>query len=129
MNGGFFDSLVEKSFALIDLPQSNRKHFSFIVRRTKIVSFGWNMAKKTHPWAAKYGKNIDYPFIHSELAAIKNFPFPPIELEKCSLINTRVCPSGKIRISKPCEHCMNLLDVFSFKHVYYTDDEGKFIEL
>jgi tRNA(Arg) A34 adenosine deaminase TadA len=123
VNVSVLQNCIDKTFALQDLSQpgtNGNKHFSFIVRKHNVLSIGWNMARKTHTMAYRHG--YPFPFIHSELAAIKNFQATPSELSRCILVNTRII-KGRIALAKPCKHCRNLLDIFEFKKIFYTTDE------
>jgi tRNA(Arg) A34 adenosine deaminase TadA len=128
MNQNLLDSLVEKSFALFELPQSRAKHFSFVVRKHRLLSLGWNMTTKTHPMAKRFGQE-EWPYIHSELMAVRNFPYPPAELDRCVLINTRIGLDKKIRMSKPCDCCRRLIAAFGFREVWYTGVAGDWKQL
>lgn len=112
-------SIIKKCYCLLDMVSHNKnKHFSFIVKRSKIVSFGWNQPNKTHTMAAKFG--YKFPYIHSELSAIKNFPHPNSHLDGLTLINVRIDKRGKINMAKPCKNCMNLIRFFGIRQVIYT---------
>lgn len=121
MNAKTLNGLLTKSRAMVDLPQGRLRHFSFILRRNKILSFGWNQ-KKTHTLA--WQNDYKYMFIHSELAAIKNFPGPPSMLADCVLVNTRIGLCGDVLISKPCRTCQRMIEAFDFKQVIYTTEKG-----
>ena len=129
MNTLVLKNCIEKTYALQDLAQpgtNHNKHFSFIVRKNNFLSIGWNMTRKTHTLAHRHG--YPFPYIHSELAAIKNFQGSPTEFSRCVLVNTRLI-KGRIAFAKPCKHCLNLLDIFEFKDVYYTTDRGDYVKL
>ena len=110
------------------------KHFSFIIKKNKILSIGTNNPRKTHPRNLKYKytsrENNDiseFVGVHSELSAVLKFGF-----EDCTnfiLVNTRVNAAGKIANSKPCKGCQNLIFQLNFKKVYYTNDSGDFEQL
>lgn len=119
--------MVKKSIALYDLPQGKHKHFSFILRKKKILSIGWNLMNKTHPWAVKY--NYDFPYIHSELMAIRNFPYPLDEIKKCSLVNIRLLKNKKLAISRPCVSCATVIVAFNIGEIFYSTDEESFEEM
>jgi tRNA(Arg) A34 adenosine deaminase TadA len=116
--------LAESSY---DLPSCRNRHFSFIVERNKIVSFGWNSSLKTHPLAAKFGHK--FSSIHSELHAIKNFPYSPKELVHYDFINIRINRNHTYCLSKPCIHCMQLLIAFNIPKVIYSINNTQFGEL
>lgn len=88
--------------------------------------FGYNDGFHTHPLAKKFGHR--YSAIHSELAALKNFPHNIDYLDKCTLINLRINKSNQLCMSKPCIKCQAMLAVFGIKRIFYTDYFGNFIK-
>lgn len=118
-----FDSLVSKAIIFFELPQHNNyKHFSFILKRNKIVSFGWNLQHKTDAFAHRF--KYKHPYIHSELMSIKIFPFSPIELRNCKIVNIRLNNNKQLRLSKPCNDCLRLLSFFDLREIWYSSDSG-----
>lgn len=122
-----FQKYIDLALALKDRPESDKLHFSFILKKRRLVSIGWNSATATHPIAHKYG--YTFPFVHAELSAIVRFDGKPKELKDCVLINVRINKDGIVMLSKPCKNCLRLLSVFTFKHVYYTNHAGGFESL
>lgn len=119
--------VIRMSYDLVGLPQSNYKHFSFIVRKNLIVGFGYNNAWKTEPLASKFGHR--YNAIHSEVAAIKSLGRSPITEDKV-LINVRIGRNGEIGLSKPCKYCRSMIDqLFPFDEVWFSDENGCFQQL
>jgi deoxycytidylate deaminase len=102
------------------------RHFSFITDGNRIICYGWNDAKKTHPQAIIHG--FEYGFIHSELAAFLRFPHRPSLLNKFTLVNTRVGRKGTLIYSRPCKNCQKLIAGFNFKSCYYSNEYGIFEE-
>lgn len=106
--------------ASLDLPNCHQRHFSFIVKRSTIVSFGWNKSYKTHPLAAKWGHR--FSDIHSELSAIANFPYHISELNNYDFINVRVRrDNGLYGYSAPCLHCTKMLIAFGITSITYVN--------
>ena len=125
MNVQLVNRLIAISNDLIRLPQSNKKHFSFLIKKKRqIVGVGWNNGYKTEPLARKFG--MRYNSIHSELAAIKSLHFAPIFLGDLKLVNIRIKIDGSLGLSRPCKNCIEMLRYFDIYHVYYTNDEGQF---
>ena len=92
-----FDKLIRRSYDLLDMiPHEKNRHFSFILKKNKIVSFGWNQIKKTNTlcWKHKY----EYPYIHSEISAIRNFEYPASLFSRCELVNVRVGKNNDISL-------------------------------
>ena len=102
-----FNRLVDKAIELLELPKGRCKHFTFIMRKKRIVSLGWNLGFCTHPKA----KVIGYKFnnVHSELHALINFDYPKDFFKRCIIVNVRLNIFGQIRMSRPCELCQTML--------------------
>ena len=113
-----FDRLIGIAYSMLDLPDTKYKHFSFLIKRNKIVSVGYNLSFKTDPLAKKY--NYRFNNIHSELKAILNYPFPPATLSKYTMVNIRIMGNGSIGLSKPCKKCQQLLRDFGISRVWYS---------
>jgi deoxycytidylate deaminase len=127
MNKKLITRVVETARELADFTQANQRHFSFIVIRNKIICSGINRRDKTHPTANKF--NYYKNNIHSELAAILNWPSHNKDLRSTSMINVRLSYNGDIMLSKPCSFCQRLLASFNFNEVYYSNDIGDFVKL
>ena len=110
-----------------EVPNSNKRHFSYIVRRSKIISFGWNNGWKSSPLSNKFGCRFDA--IHSELAAIRNFPYPVSELGRYQLINVRLNAKKELANSRPCQHCLTMLMYFGMTDIVYSSCKGEFLAL
>jgi hypothetical protein len=112
----------------LHLPQARHKHYSFIVRRNKIIAWGYNQSFKSHPTAARYGHR--FASIHSELHVIKNFPYPISELCSYDLINIRVSPCGqRTMLARPCPKCIYFLSCLEFRSIIYSNENGLFVTL
>lgn len=121
-NAKTLNKLITISRELVSLPDSRKKHFSFILLRNKILSVGYNQSFKTHPLAKKFGTR--YNSLHSETAAIINFPFPIKRLNDCVLVNVRIMLDGSIGLSKPCQSCQGMLYAFGFESLLFSTDNG-----
>ena len=122
-----FQKYLDLSFILRDKPNASNLHFSYIIKKNRILSIGWNNSKKTHSLAAKHGYYENH--IHSELAAVVKFPHRYYDLAQCTLINIRIQKDGNPMMSRPCKNCLKLLTAFQFKKVWYTGKDGQFLEL
>ena len=106
---------------------SNVKHVSFIVDGKQLICYGINHPFKTDPLSHQYGYRFNA--IHSEVAALKVFPYPLMELCKYTMINVRILADGSVGMAKPCKICQKLLRDFGIKKVIYTSKYGTFEEL
>lgn len=122
LNNSLICKLINISLSLKHLPKSNKKHFSFIVIRNKIIGFGYNNGYKTHPIT----HSLKYRFcaIHSEFAAINSLPYGFKDYNKCKLINIRITRNNGTGISKPCHICNKYIDLFPFREIWYSATSG-----
>ncbi len=106
---------------------------SCIVYKNEIISIGVNQLK-SHPFQARFSKNVESIFLHSETDAIKNALkiISISELAKSTLYVCRVkyCDTKRRQmawgLSKPCIGCQRAISTFNIKKVVYTCDEGDY---
>lgn len=112
-------------------PAQREKLAAAIVCRNKIISVGMN-SMKSHPMAAKYGKNEHAVYLHAEVSAIKN-ALREIDVDdfaKCDIYITRVKKEAPFTkkyvwgLAKPCAGCERAIAEFGLKRVIYTCDDG-----
>lgn len=117
--------IVDISQKLFHIPDGKNKHFSFILNKNKIVSFGCNDGYKTHPKA----KKLNYRFcaIHSELSAVLKYRGKNKNFSNLTLVNIRINYERKLDMAKPCPRCQELIESLGFAKVFYTDYNGEFI--
>ena len=114
-------------------PNPQEKFAAAVVYRNKIVSVGMN-SMKSHPMAAKYGKNEHAIFLHAEVAAIKNAlrEIDVDDFSKCDIYITRVKKEKPFTkkfvwgLSKPCPGCERAIAEFGLKRTIYTCDDGDY---
>lgn len=133
----FKNRLEEIAKSLIDFDDDKRcHHFSFILLKKRIIAIGVNY-RKTHPLNLKnkvFSKwsGLDFSatkYTCSEFNAITKLKrMTNIDTKKCVLVNIRLDRKLKKVNSKPCKSCQNLLRFFSFKKIYWTNEEGKFVQ-
>jgi deoxycytidylate deaminase len=121
------NKLIDIARANILLPDSGKRHFSFIMDGKKIISFGWNRSWRTHPIAKRYGHRHDCQ--HSELHAILNFQYPIRELRWYDLVNIRLHKNGNVALSKPCNSCQEMLADFGVSNIFFSAQNGEFVKL
>lgn len=128
INEGILHTLAKVAAAN---PAQREKLAAAIVSRNKIISVGMN-SMKSHPMAAKYGKNEHAIYLHAEVAAIKNAlrEVEVDDLSKCELYITRVKKEKPFTnkfvwgLAKPCPGCERAIAEFGLKRVIYTCDDG-----
>lgn len=125
-----FQSLVEIAFGILPKLVSHNcgsHHFSFILKSSRIVAMGVNEPYRTHPLAAIYKHR--FSSVHSELSSIAKVRHKH-DFRSLTMVNVRLSSlsirAGKpiLRNSRPCKHCLQLLEVFKFGKIYFSTDEG-----
>lgn len=101
-------------------PQKRHNHFTFILRKSKIVSIGTNH-NCTHPrsLAYSYGRPVG---VHAELDAVLRLG--PGDYSRYSMVNVRLNKHGQIQLSAPCSGCLDMIQQLGFKRVYYSTPVG-----
>jgi len=130
INNGILHTLAKVAAAN---PNPQEKLAAAIVYRNRIISVGLN-SMKSHPMAAKYGKNQHAIFLHAEVAAIKNAlrEIGVDDFSKCDIYITRVKKEKPFTkkfvwgLAKPCAGCERAIAEFGLKRVIYTCDDGKY---
>lgn len=114
-----FQKILNRAANLINLPQSKFRHFTFIMKRNRVISYGFNLNWKTHPLAQNR-----YRSLHSEIMALTQFPHRNEDYFKCQLVNVRLNSNLELRLSKPCGYCQSLLAAYGFRDIWYTTNSG-----
>lgn len=97
---------------------------SVIFKGNRILSYGYNkkgFCGKIHP---KYRN--PYDSIHAEQAAIINAKDWE-KLKGSSILVVRLCRSGVLSMSYPCEMCMEMIKYVGIKEIYYTNHNSEII--
>jgi tRNA(Arg) A34 adenosine deaminase TadA len=128
MNDKILNNLLENAKGHMGtLSHNTNKHFTYIIDKGRIVSFGVNDYINAHPAALKY-YNYGEKRLHSEFAAILKFRRRLDRLKDTTLVNIRLNSLGKVGMSKPCPTCANWIVTVGFKRVIYTDPDGRFVQ-
>ena len=120
MNKKIYNKLIRLAVIQQNRIKDKPKHFSFLIKRNKIICYGWNKRFKTHPKAALF--QCRFAAIHSELDVINNFGRLK-DLKKCTLVNIRL-KKGQLAISKPCQRCQQMLIFFGINDIIYSVSGG-----
>lgn len=109
-------------------PVANMQLASCIFRGNDLISIGVNQ-NKTHPFQARYAKNVEAIYLHAEIDAIVKAlkVISPEELQRCSMYVLRFKRGDETTgLAKPCSGCTRAIAAFGIKQVYYTLDSNKF---
>lgn len=105
-----------------------------VVIRGEVLAWGTNELR-THPFAAKWGKNSDALFWHAETKAIHNF----IRRHDVSLLQKATVMVARIKrpferskeyvsgMARPCKGCFSCIRDFGIPRIAYTDESGAFV--
>jgi len=110
-------------------------HYSACFDGTKMICFTQNNPIKTHTGAYRIGEDFnlskykEYPYYHSESRLISQLldKYNTID-PNWSVVVLRINRKGLILGSKPCENCDKLLNAVGLNTVYYSTDDGNFID-
>ena len=118
-----FNKLIDISRALYHKPKGRFKHFTYILKGTKVISIGFNDVFKDRIRIDR--KYYSYPFkgAHSELDAIANMQDLNL-VRRSTLVNVRLNHQKELRNSKPCQVCQTFLAPFRFRAVYFSMEDG-----
>ncbi len=129
MNSRILNRLIQKSHDLVEQIIDNKHwHFSFLVRKNAIVSFGMNRPKKTSGMAYKFGE-LAYPFIHAECDCLSRAACNLQDLTKCTLVNIRLARRGGLLLSRPCNNCAKIIASLGVGKVLYSNGFSHFEEM
>jgi len=110
-------------------------HYSACFDGTKMICFTQNNPIKTHTGAYRIGEDFklekykEFPFYHAESHLISKLldKYNTID-PNWSVVVLRINRKGLILGSKPCENCDKLLNAVGLNTVYYSTDDGNFID-
>ena len=84
----------------------------------RIYAKGYNSMEKTHPSSATMFRTL-----HAEAATILSIRHKT-DFTKLQLFVYREYFDGKPALSKPCEHCLQLIKNYGIKVIWYTTSNG-----
>jgi hypothetical protein len=110
-------------------------HFSAAFHGTKLICFTKNNPIKTHAGAYRLGEDFnlekykEFPYYHSESRLISKLldKYNTID-PNWSIVVLRINRKGLILGSKPCKNCNKLLSAVGLNTIYYSTDDGNFID-
>jgi hypothetical protein len=110
-------------------------HYAGCYDGTKLICFTQNNPIKTHAGAYRIGEDFnlpkykEFPYYHSESRLISELlgRYNTID-PNWSIVVMRINRKGLILGSKPCENCSKLLSSVGLNDVYYSTDNGDFVD-
>lgn len=100
-----------------------------IVYRNRIVGMGCNSYTKTHPMMVN-AESPDKIYLHAEISAISQFNrylrFNAIRdkreyvIAHSTMFVASVCQDGTARIAEPCITCLDKIQKFGIRKIFYT---------
>ena len=114
------DRIIEavRQEALVTPGVKRYKLAAGLFERNKLIAVKGN-SLKTHPLQLRHSP---YPHLHAESHCIIHHG-----LDNCAdynLLVLRVLTSGRLTMSYPCDHCLNLIRHVGIANVYYSDWNG-----
>jgi hypothetical protein len=99
-------------------------HYTFIVQDNKIIEYGVNRPGEPPIHYGYHAFNGYKPKIHSEIDAYKKAKGLLVPNKWFEIVNIRLNKQGKIRMSKPCFCCENILRELGCKKFYFSHNTG-----
>lgn len=114
-------------------PVTGARMSAAVAIRGEVMSWGTNELR-THPFAARFGKNSDAIYWHAETKAIHNFirRHNPDLLQKASLYVVRIKrPFERSKdfvkgMARPCAGCFTCIRDFGIQRIAYSNEQGAF---
>ena len=66
--------------------------------------------------------------MHAEHHALRKMVKSGIKVKNVKIYVIRLAKDRNLRMSKPCDKCQELLDVYRIKKIYYSTDRGAIIK-
>jgi hypothetical protein len=131
-------NIIEQSIdiALTLLPKAKRCrstknkffHFAFGFKKNKLLAIGQNNPEKTHTQALMLSKrfNLDseHHYLHAETDLISRLWGRQYIDNSLKMVIIRLNKHGKLRCSKPCERCEQIINALGITKVWWSIDDG-----
>ena len=109
-------------------------HYAAAFDNNKMIGFAQNNPIKFDAKTFRMGEmfNIrtykEYPYPHAESHLISKLLRRYNSIcTNWSIVVLRINREGKILLSKPCKNCQKILDALDLNNVYYSNNQGNFI--
>ena len=98
----------------------NQRHSAALIKGDEIYNIGFN----------KYCSNAKYSTVHAEIDALLTFNKKYLKgVKGMDIIIIRInnYNSCKLKISRPCNNCIDTLRKYDIRKVYYSDEYGNIV--
>ena len=113
--------MLSKAIELAKTLNQEHRHACIISdKKGRVLSYGFNSYKKSHPRQAYYAEKVGNRkkiFLHSEISAIINLPY---NSSPHTIYVARVNKHGEPLNSEPCDICRMAISDIGIKKVIYT---------
>lgn len=103
-------------------------HFAFGYKKNKLLAIGQNNPEKTHTKALiiakRFNTDLEYPYFHAETDLISRLWGKYYIDNTLKMVIIRLNKHGKLRCSKPCERCEQILKSLSITKLWWSIDDG-----
>lgn len=103
-------------------------HFAFGYRKNKLLAIGQNNPEKTHPQAfvlsKRFNTELEHPYLHAETDLISRLWGKYYIDNSLKMVIIRLNKHGKLRCSKPCEKCEQILKSLGINKLWWSIDDG-----
>jgi hypothetical protein len=126
---------LDIALSLLPRAKQNRKsknkffHFAFAYKKNKLLSIGQNNPEKTHTQALWFSRKFlnedtDHPYLHAETDALSRMWGKHYIDSSIKLVVIRLNKHGKLRCSKPCEKCDEIMRGLGINQIWWSIDDG-----
>ena len=106
--------------------QSGFHHYSGLYKNGKNVSIGCNTLRNVYNNSCIfYSTHAEMSVIYKFLKSCKLQPFKDfIDLSNYVIVVVRYGKDGCLKNSRPCDHCLEMMEKYRIKKIIYSNDEG-----
>lgn len=103
-------------------------HFAFGYKKNKLLAIGQNNPEKTHPQALMFSKrfntNLEHPYLHAETDLLSRLWGKYYIDSSLRIVIIRLNKHGKLRCSKPCPRCEQILKSLDINKLWWSINDG-----
>jgi len=123
-----YDRLCKIARKALNCSDFKYKVGSVIFKKSRIISSGFNLSKKTHPWLKRIFKHST---IHSEvMSVLKVIHFSDMLKDSDIFVYREAKVNGAIvpRMAKPCAMCVTVLYEVGINRAFWSTNISGFID-